>query len=473
MMLRVCAVLLMIVVFGCDGPVDPDNGTTTTTSVDAATTTTTTAVADPGAYPIVDTNQSNCHDESDQISCPDTGEGFYGQDAQYEANIASYKNNGDGTITDLNTGLMWQKDPGEKVSYDEAVANLEGFSLAGYTDWRIPTIKELYSLMNFNGQDISGSEGNDTSGLTPFIDTDYFAFYYGDTSAGQRLIDSQWVTGNINVSKVMNNQECFFGVNFADGRIKCYPTQTGGTQQGYYAIYVRGDEYGVNTFTDNNDDTVTDEASGLMWQKNDSGEGMVWEDALGYCEDLSLANYTDWRLPNAKELQSIVDYTKSPDATGTAAIESVFSITSINNEGGEKDYPYYWTSTTHMNFINSQYGAYISFGRGLGYMAEHGGWIDVHGAGCQRSDPKVGNPDDYPTGHGPQGDAIRIYNYVRCVRGGDVTPGTGDEPASGGGSTEDECAPPAGCDPPQPGVPPEPGCELPPGCEPPETQPPA
>jgi len=42
--------------------------------------------------------------------------------------------------------------------------------------------------------------------------------------------------------------------------------------------------------------------------------------------------------------------------------------------------------------------------------------IDVHGAGAQRSDPKIGAPDDYPNGHGSQGDVIRIYNYVRMVR---------------------------------------------------------
>jgi streptogramin lyase len=44
------------------------------------------------------------------------------------------------------------------------------------------------------------------------------------------------------------------------------------------------------------------------------------------------------------------------------------------------------------------------------------GWIDVHGAGAQRSDPKTGEAEDYPFGRGPQGDAIRIYNYVRLVR---------------------------------------------------------
>jgi len=46
----------------------------------------------------------------------------------------------------------------------------------------------------------------------------------------------------------------------------------------------------------------------------------------------------------------------------------------------------------------------------------HGSWIDVHGAGAQRSDPKAGDPSAWPTGHGPQGDAIRIDNYVRLVR---------------------------------------------------------
>jgi hypothetical protein len=43
---------------------------------------------------------------------------------------------------------------------------------------------------------------------------------------------------------------------------------------------------------------------------------------------------------------------------------------------------------------------------------------DVHGASSQKSDIMVGNPANYPTGRGPQGDAVRIYNFVRLVRGG-------------------------------------------------------
>ena len=68
--------------------------------------------------------------------------------------------------------------------------------------------------------------------------------------------------------------------------------------------------------------------------------------------------------------------------------------------------------------------------------------MDVHGAGSQRSDPKSGSASEYPTGHGPQGDAIRIENYVRCVTGGtdgnvqvggavDNTPVTQEGPPAG------------------------------------------
>ena len=65
-------------------------------------------------YCVVGTGQAKCYDNSREIAPPKPGQPFYGQDAQYNGNQPAYKNNKDGTVTDLNTGLMWTQDPGRK-----------------------------------------------------------------------------------------------------------------------------------------------------------------------------------------------------------------------------------------------------------------------------------------------------------------------------------------------------------------------
>jgi hypothetical protein len=374
-------------------------------------------------YNIVDTNQNHCFDDNNAITCSKL---FNGQDAQYKGNQPKYQDNGDGTVTDLNTNLMWLQSAGDKVSYSQGANKADSFSFAGYDDWRTPSIKELYSLIDFSGTN-PNVQAPDASGLSPFINTDYFDFEYGDTSVGDRIIDSQWITSNVYVATTMG-QKCFFGVNFADGRIKCYPIDSL-RNNGYFMRYVRGDLYGENSFKDNGDMTISDNSTGLMWQQNDSLEGMIWKEALDYCEELNLASYDDWRLPNAKELQSIVDYTRSPDTTSSPAIDPVFVTTSILNEAKQTDYPFYWTGTTHLKSDEVGSSAvYIAFGRALGFMNNQ--WMDVHGAGAQRSDPKSGNINEYPSYFGPQGDVRRLNNYVRCVRGGVAIPSEGEDPST-------------------------------------------
>lgn len=161
---------------------------------------------DVRSFSIVDTNQQKCYGDEGEINCPAKAASFYGQDAQYEGNLPSYKDNNDGTITDNVTGLMWQKASGDKMTYAEAVSKASNSGLAGYDDWRVPSIKELYSLMDFNGVDPDPT-GASTSGLRPFLDTQVFDFQYGDTSAGSRIIDSQWVTSSKYISTVMNRQD--------------------------------------------------------------------------------------------------------------------------------------------------------------------------------------------------------------------------------------------------------------------------
>ncbi len=383
-------------------------------------------------YAVVDTGQDSCFDDTGiGTACPAPGEEFYGQDGQYTDNAPSYTDNGDGTVTDNVTDLMWQQSPdtegdgdidtNDKLTYDQAVALAGNLNLGGYTDWRLPTIKELYSLINFNGTDPSGYEGEDTSDLVPFIDTNSFRFSYGDTSAGERIIDAQYASSNLYVANTGGDGgRTLFGVNFADGRIKGYGLSLFGQDKTFYTIFVRANtDYGQNAFSDNGDGTITDNATGLMWSQDDSNIGLNWKEALAWVQTKNRENsqgYSDWRLPNAKELQSIVDYSRSPDTTGSAAIDPLFNATTITNEAGEIDYPAYWSNTTHVNRTNrpGESGVYVAFGQAMGYMNDN--WVDVHGAGAQRSDPKSGDPADYPTGRGPQGDAIRIYNFARLVR---------------------------------------------------------
>ncbi len=360
-----------------------------------------------GNYPIVDTGETAFYSNNAVIGEPGEGGRFYGQDATYAGSQPSYTDNGDGTVTDNVTGLMWQQNPGDKMTWPEAVAMLDEFELAGYTDWRLPTIRELYSLIDFSGQ----------TDVKPYLDTDYFVFNYGDAT-GERSIDSQYATSTIYDSDTMGGQTTMFGVNFADGRIKGYPID-----KEFYVMLVRGnDSYGLNNFADNGDGTITDLSTGLMWMTYDSGYleadgAMDWEDALAWAEALDYAGYTDWKLPSAKELQSIVDYTRCPDTTHSATIDPLFQATEIEMLDGSPGYAYYWTSTTHLDGrIPEESAAYIAFGEAQGVM--HDTLMDVHGAGAQRSDPKTGAEADYPSasGHAPQGDVAYVYNLVRAVR---------------------------------------------------------
>lgn len=381
-----------------------------------------------GSYPLAPTGQRACYDTGGgTIPCAGRESRLGGQDADFAASPMRYRDNGDGSVSDLNTGLAWQKEPGAKLTWSEARAGASAFRLAGHADWRLPTIKELYSLMDFSGSTpLPGRQGK------PYLDG-MFGFRYGDTAAGERIIDAQFWSATEYSGRTMGRDASVFGVNFADGRIKAYPKALPGRGENrMFVRYVRGNpEYGHNDFLDNRDGTVTDRATGLMWMQSDSGllkagprsDGrMDWPQALAWAARFDVAGHRDWRLPNAKELQSIVDYGRSPQASGTPAIDPVFSSAIVSDEAGRPGFGSYWTGTTHLDGPKGGSAAvYVAFGEALGFMrppwsAAQPVLLDVHGAGAQRSDPKQGNPADYPQGMGPQGDVRRIYHLVRLVR---------------------------------------------------------
>jgi len=111
------------------------------------------------------------------------------------------------------------------------------------------------------------------------------------------------------------------------------------------------------SFTDNGDGTVTDNVTTLMWQKCSKGQAndascsgtagtLTWESAITYCETLSLAGHSDWRLPNIKTLRSIVDNT----VTGPAINGTYFPATVSSN---------YWSATTNAVSTSNAWSVYF------------------------------------------------------------------------------------------------------------------
>lgn len=443
----------------------------------------TVATAQAADFRIPGTGQRYCYDAERQISCPTIGQPFFGQDGNLPGPDPRYADLGGGVVLDERTGLMWSQAVWPEMTWEQARQIAPTLRLGSYADWRLPTVKELYSLIRFDGW-FSGR----VASSIPFIDHQIFAFQYGPETApaeagppnrppsgpgighpptgpgqrggagmgpppgqgmgpppgpgmgqgngprpanaplgmagaaGKRAIDVQLWTATEQVGRVMHNERAILGVNFADGRIKSYPLLAPGRRDGTLnrlgVRFVRGATgYGEGRLTDNGDGTVTDQGSGLVWQQIDDGETRNWRDALGYCQGLTLAGLRGWRLPNAKELQTIVDYQANPSVTGRAAIRAPLQVS--------REESYFWSSTTHLDGPEDRRASqavYVAFGRALGWLEMPPGsgdrrLVDVHGAGAQRSDPKDGDPTRFAQGRGPQGDEVRIFNFARCVRG--------------------------------------------------------
>ena len=367
---------------------DTESAVETDTETTAASGTDTTEASSNSssgiAYQLVDTGQTSSYDaDGNEIDEPAAGEALSGQDGAYEGAQMSYTDNGDGTVTDNVTELIWEQDPTETSTvFDDAVAYCDALELGGSDDWRIPSLKELFSISDF-------SEG------WPYLDTDYFFL----VESARQDKDQQFWAQHYEVDTDEAVASSAFGVNHMTGHIKAYPDGSDGNQMAAkYVRCVSGDDYGVNAFVTNGDGTVTDAATGLMWSQDDSGEGLDWESALDLAvlaNEENYLGYSDWRVPNVKELQSIVDYS----GVYPAIDEGVFNIT-------DED-AYFWTSTSA--YFSAQnpdyyYAWYVAFG-----YAVDGEGNDSHGAGAVRFDTKV---DGGPAGEDPE----RIYNYVRLVR---------------------------------------------------------
>lgn len=128
--------------------------------------------------------------------------------------------------------------------------------------------------------------------------------------------------------------------NAAGIEIDCAETGDWPGQNAYWAGQGVGVAWPSTRFTDNTGDeagTVTDNLTGLMWTENANPVGAkTWAEALTYCNSLSLGGYGDWRLPNVKELQSLIDWGQQGPA-----LPSGYPFSDVQTG-------YYWSSVTYM-----------------------------------------------------------------------------------------------------------------------------
>jgi len=192
---------------------------------------------------------------------------------------------GNGIIKDNVTDLMWQKATAQDYhTWEQALSYCDNLTLGGYTDWRLPTIKELSTLVD------SG-----TAYPGPAINMSYFP----DTGAR-----SNYWSSTASVSTYVGDADSAWHVYFGNGAALF--DKKGNS---YHVRAVRGVS-SSNNFVDNSDETITDTSTGLMWSKS-AGASFGFPDAQQQCEYLSKSGHSDWRLPTRNELQTIVDYNRT------------------------------------------------------------------------------------------------------------------------------------------------------------------
>lgn len=388
------------------------SGTTSCTITDTAATGTPTAIT--ASVTAATANSTEAHEGdgcrimiiSGLVHLPKTGQTVSyhpGDDGDLRAGLTwpspRFRDNGDGTVTDRLTGLIWLKDANcaQTVGHDPdgagsglmqwtsaldfvAAINAGAYPLCsgGHTDWRLPNINELASLTHLG-------EPNQASWLHgqgfQDIQTEYGSYWSSTTTVnwdgGARTITMSdghynwaWKTANGYVWPARAGQQ-----DLPDPTFPANVWKTGQTIS-YYdgddGDLRRGISWPSPRFTDNGDGTVTDNLTSLMWLKDANCYGTPdFETAYdtiadfnvhpgGYaCADYT-ASYDDWRVPNRGELLSLIDHSRQypPLPTG-------YPFVDINP--GQ-----YRSCTTHANVDYMEWQVDLYYYGGVSYSGRGG-----------------------------------------------------------------------------------------------------
>ena len=339
---------------------------------------------------------------------------------------------GDNVIFDPVTDLTWQEEYFSSLTWAEALAYCEDLDYGGRQDWRLPNIQELSSLVNtskretaYDFPDIVVPEGVFYWSSTTYLryTSQAFVMYFSDGNISSMIPKTAQLMArcvcdghrppaidgdmdgdmDFDLEDDIVDEEQFFPDDYCtfnhclpviptnqtacynnDSAISC-PGEAGTVTCGSVDFCGQDAQYPDNSrrYTCYNADgttqnpclgmaymheVVTDSLTGLMWQRI-FAEEMPWQKAMDYCDSLDYAGYSDWRLPNRFELQSLVDYGRSDPAIDISAFP-LWPLTS------------FWSSSTGA-YPNSYW--YVHFQRGSVELAFTGSINTSKYARCVRS----------------------------------------------------------------------------------------
>jgi hypothetical protein len=302
--------------------------------------------------------------------------------------VNRFTDNLDGTVTDNLTGLMWLKDANciatnypdfdndgtaedGRITWQHSLDFVVGINDGtyaicggGYNDWRLPNRKELQSLTDLGNYNPALPSGH------PFseVQSDFYGYWSSTTSTYADDNSNAWRVSMYNgyVTYYNKTQNRYVWPVRGGDYPPCPSAPVAKT--GQTVSYATGDDgdlkkgvtWPVPRFTDNVDGTVTDNLTGLMWLKdanciatnypdfdNDgtAGDGAVtWQHSLDFVVGINDGTYatcgggySDWRLPNIKELQSLLDFS---EVNPPLPSDHLFSDVQVFD---------YWSSTTRTN----------------------------------------------------------------------------------------------------------------------------
>jgi hypothetical protein len=262
----------------------------------------------------------------------------------------------DDMVTDNLTGLMWVRNHGGSATrtWQQSLDYANALSLCGFTDWRLANVVELESLLNANelggtwlpsqGFIVTQSSFWSSTTLALHPNRAWNVDTFGDVGEFPKTSTSAaWAVRGVAaagaVALARSGQTTCYDASGAT--ISCAGTGQDGEQQAGVAWpsprFIVDD---CGTPADTSDDVITDTLSGLMWARQAEMFGLrAWSSAIADANGLTLCGHSDWRLPNQRELRSLVNYEQGIGGTWLA-------LQSFENAQAANSTPCYWTSTS-------------------------------------------------------------------------------------------------------------------------------